>query len=245
MFRIRKILLDNDYYLVTVGLFGAIKVTLKSRGVTYKANRFERTKLLDTLDELKKIGGSVEPNSKEFKEIVTHFAEALLGRGDARWQAYFVHSSPKDLIGDFIDSNNKNSENHKISQDNWMDGVDEALESLTQEEWEQLQDETAAQEIREAHKLSEPKIKQIDRDFDWHNAFGFCELDDIPALRFTTKNDSNDKALTPYKLHGRILHESNNKITWKNVDPTIVQIKGKAMSEDAFYEFADDYIDNI
>jgi len=34
-----RILLDNDYFLVTAGLLGSIKATLKSRGLTHKFTR--------------------------------------------------------------------------------------------------------------------------------------------------------------------------------------------------------------
>lgn len=99
---IGRILLDNDSFVVTAGLLGGIKVKLKSRGVTLKANRFERTKLLDVLDELKCRGGSVEPHSKEFEEILDQFSQALWGRGDPRWQAYFLVMTYKDIVDDIV-----------------------------------------------------------------------------------------------------------------------------------------------
>jgi len=72
-----RILLDNDYFLVTAGLLGAIKVTLKSRGLTLKATREERTKLLDVLDELKRRGYSVEPDSKELRNIIEKWTDDI------------------------------------------------------------------------------------------------------------------------------------------------------------------------
>ena len=95
-----RILLDNDYFLVTAGLLGAIKVTLKSRGLTLKATREERTKLLDVLDELKRRGYSVEPGSREFERILSDFSKALCGKGDARWKAYFLVMTCEDIVSD-------------------------------------------------------------------------------------------------------------------------------------------------
>jgi hypothetical protein len=95
----RRTLLDNDSFFVTSGLLGGIKVTLKSRGLTVKANRYERTKLLEVCDELKRRGYFVEPNSKEFEDILDMFCEALLGRGDARWKAYFLVMTCEDIVG--------------------------------------------------------------------------------------------------------------------------------------------------
>ena len=97
-----RILLDNDYFYVTAGLLGGIKVTLKSRGLTLKANRAERTKLLDVLDELKRRGYSVEPHSKEFEEILDNFSGALCGKGNFIWQTYFLVRTCEDLVSDVV-----------------------------------------------------------------------------------------------------------------------------------------------
>jgi hypothetical protein len=114
-----RILLDNDYYLVTAGFLGAIKVTLKSRGLTLKATRKERAKLLDVLNELKRRGYSVEPDSKEFEKVLSDFSKALSGVGDARWKAYFLVMTSEDIVSDVIGEaeDTKNSDNleHKDS----------------------------------------------------------------------------------------------------------------------------------
>ena len=112
-----RILLDNDYFLVTAGLLGSIKATLKSRGLTLKATREERTKLLDVLDELKRRGYSVEPDSKEFEEILDGFSEALLGRGGYRWQAYFLVTTCENIVSGVIgESDSSNFEWKDISR---------------------------------------------------------------------------------------------------------------------------------
>ena len=110
-----RILLDNDYFLVTAGLLGSIKATLKSRGLTLKATREERTKLLDVLDELKRRGYSVEPDSKEFEEILDGFSEALLGRGGYRWQAYFLVTTCENIVSGVIgESDSSNTDVEKV-----------------------------------------------------------------------------------------------------------------------------------
>ena len=78
----KYLLLDNEHFSVTAGLLGSHKVTLKSRGLTIKADKFERTKLLDILDELKRIGGSVEPDNSVFESILEEWAEAVFSRND-------------------------------------------------------------------------------------------------------------------------------------------------------------------
>ena len=221
MFRIGKVLLDNDDLLVTAGLLGSIKVTLKSRGLTYKANRFERTKLLDTLDELKKRGYFVEPNSKEFEEVITHFSEALLGRGDARWQAYFIHSSTEDLVSDVVGVNN-NSENHKDFQRDSMDEIDETLENLTQEEWERLLDETAAQEIQDAHKLYSEKS----------NNSGIY-------TRYALKKDIQKYT----KEHEN--HLEDGSINWKYVSADAMIVYGDEMDTDTIYKTLEEVAQDI
>lgn len=86
---IGRILLDNDVWLITSGLLGGVKITHKPRNLTIKPNRYERSYLFDILDELKKRGDFVAQNRPEFENVIELFAEAVFGRGDARWQAFF------------------------------------------------------------------------------------------------------------------------------------------------------------
>ena len=97
-----RTLLDNDDFFATSGLFGGITVTLKGRGLKVKANRLENTKFLDICDELKRKGCSVSPDSKEFKDILEMFCESLCGRGDARWQAFFVVMTCEEIVGNTV-----------------------------------------------------------------------------------------------------------------------------------------------
>ena len=133
-----RILLDNDDFFVTAGLFGGIKVTLKSRGLTLKATREERVKLLDVLDELKLRGYSVDPNSKEFEETLDGFSEALLGRGGIRWQAYFLVTTCENIVNEVVGKlDSSNLENPKDSRPSWMKKADQWEKSLTQEKWQE------------------------------------------------------------------------------------------------------------
>jgi hypothetical protein len=97
-----RTLLDNDDFFATSGLFGGITVTLKGRGLKVKANRLENTKFLDICDELKRKCGSVSPDSKEFKDILEMFCESLCGRGDARWQAFFLVMTCEEIVGNTV-----------------------------------------------------------------------------------------------------------------------------------------------
>ncbi len=140
-----RILLNDNYFLVTSGLFGGIKVTLKSRGLTIRANRFERKRLLDVLDELKQRGYLLEPHSKEFEEILDGFSEALWGRGDSRWQTYFLHMSCKDIVSDIVGS-------PKDSQSGWMNQVSQSMEEMSQEEWQMAINDRMSKEMEESEK---------------------------------------------------------------------------------------------
>jgi hypothetical protein len=97
-----RVLIDNEYFLTTAGLLGGITVTLKGRGLKVKANKIENTKFLDICDELKSRGGSVNPESKEFGALIDGFSEALCGRGDARWQAYFLVMTCESIVDDAL-----------------------------------------------------------------------------------------------------------------------------------------------
>jgi hypothetical protein len=235
-----RILLDNDDFLVTSGLLGGIKATLKSRGITVKADRPEKIKLLNVLDELKQRGYSVAPESKEFERIISGFSEALLGRGGIRWQAYFAVSTCEDIVSEVIgELDESNSESRKDSQHNWMDEVRQSLD-VTPEKWQKTLDSQMAGEMNRYHKMSELKIMQIDHDFDWNEVYGFCIYREAPALQFRTKNDPHDKT-TAYTSHGRYLKISEDGAYWEEIR-TILPLIGKSMSKDEFIKFSDDYI---
>jgi hypothetical protein len=99
---LNRTLLDNEYFLTTAGLLGGITVTLKGRGLKVKANKMENTKFLDICDELKRRGGSVSPDSKEFSALIDGFSEALCGRGGPRWQAYFLVVTCEGIVDDVL-----------------------------------------------------------------------------------------------------------------------------------------------
>ena len=96
----KRTLLDNEYFLATAGPLGGITVTLKGGGLVVKANELERTKLLDIGDEIKRQGGAVGPDSKQFKQILDTYCESLLGQGDPRWNAFFLVMSCEDIVND-------------------------------------------------------------------------------------------------------------------------------------------------
>lgn len=111
-----RILLDNDYFYVTSGLLGGIKITLKSRNLTLKVNRDERAKLLDVLDELKRRGHSIEPHSKEFENVLNTFSEAVWGKGDARWQAYFLEMTCEDIVIDAVGGSDRSDSSDLLEE---------------------------------------------------------------------------------------------------------------------------------
>ena len=91
-----RILLNNERFLITSGLLGGKKVTLKERNITRRALRIERLYLLEFLEEIKKNGVPIEPGNKLVEEIFEGFGDAIFSRYNARWQAYFTVSSPSE-----------------------------------------------------------------------------------------------------------------------------------------------------
>ena len=106
-----RILFENDDWLVTAGLLGGIKVVLKSRNLTYKAKTTERRHLMDTVELLKESGISVTPDNLQLQELFQTFAEAVAGRGDARWQAYLIHTTPYELAKTFLENTTSDGQN--------------------------------------------------------------------------------------------------------------------------------------
>ena len=66
---------------------------------------------MDTVELLKESGISVTPDNLQLQELFQTFAEAVAGRGDARWQAYFIHTTPYELAKTFLESTTSDSQN--------------------------------------------------------------------------------------------------------------------------------------
>ena len=97
----KRTLLDNDTWLVTVGMLGGITVIHKARNIRIKATRSERVHLLEIFEELNANGVSVEPENEIITEIIQMFSEAIFSRNGVRWQAWFMQS-PKEIARDSL-----------------------------------------------------------------------------------------------------------------------------------------------
>ena len=72
-----RILLDNDGWLMTVGLLGGITVHLKAKNITRKASRDESRHFVDTVDALKNKGAMITPGNPELEELFEWYADAI------------------------------------------------------------------------------------------------------------------------------------------------------------------------
>ena len=72
-----RILLDNADWLITAGLLGGIKITLKNRGLTRRANRGERRYLMEILESLRAVGVPIERGSEPIEVVLDDFASAV------------------------------------------------------------------------------------------------------------------------------------------------------------------------
>ena len=88
---IGRVLFDNNDYLVTSGLLGGIKVYFKPRGMTFRTSARERRHLKDTVAILQQHNVPIDPNNADLQELFEGFARAIIGRGDASWEAWFMH----------------------------------------------------------------------------------------------------------------------------------------------------------
>lgn len=96
-----RILLDNADWLITAGLLGGIKITLKNRGLTRRANRGERRYLMEVLESLRAVGVPIERGSEPIEVVLDDFASAVFG-GDARWSAFFTIVPPEEKARNYI-----------------------------------------------------------------------------------------------------------------------------------------------
>jgi hypothetical protein len=85
-----RTLLDNDSYLLRVGVFGRSgSLFIKRRNLTIKAAPEEVQYLVDLSAELEKRGVSVAPGSADFELVCDLFCGAVATRPGIRWRAFF------------------------------------------------------------------------------------------------------------------------------------------------------------
>lgn len=93
----RRVVLDDDEWLITTGLFGSMQVRYKPSGRICKVYSGERRHLDDVIAELRKAGLSVEPSSEAFSGILKQFAKSIMLRGDTAWRDFFVHATAREI----------------------------------------------------------------------------------------------------------------------------------------------------
>jgi hypothetical protein len=131
-------LLNNNDWLVTIGITGRFKITLKDRNLTRKASRFEGRHLVEVVKSMFNLKiipfhlldliKAKSPNflnmvkNYEFQYIMKYFTEAVFSNGGVRWQAFFEYS-PNDIaknLNVFYQinyENNMSNDKTKINKD--------------------------------------------------------------------------------------------------------------------------------
>jgi hypothetical protein len=105
-------LLNNNDWLVTIGITGRFKITLKDRNLTRKVSRFEGRHLVEVVKSMFNLKiipfhlldliKAKSPNflnmvkNYEFQYIMKYFTEAVFSNGGVRWQTFFEYS-PNDV----------------------------------------------------------------------------------------------------------------------------------------------------
>ena len=95
-----RVLLDNDDWLVTLGLLGSLRVTLKWREITRKARPIEKKYFSELIAILSANGVPIEPGNATLEQAIIDFADAMFG-GDAHWRSYFDHP-PSETAQDYL-----------------------------------------------------------------------------------------------------------------------------------------------
>jgi hypothetical protein len=105
-------LLNNDDWLVKIGITGRFKITLKDRSLTRKVSRFEGRHLVEVVESMfnlkiipfhlleliktKSLNFLNMVKNNEFQYMIKYFAEAVFSDGGVRWQTFFEYS-PNDV----------------------------------------------------------------------------------------------------------------------------------------------------
>ncbi|CAB5502947.1 hypothetical protein [Bathymodiolus thermophilus thioautotrophic gill symbiont] len=105
-------LLNNDNWLVKIGITGRFKISFKDRNLTRKVSRFEGRHLVEIVESmfnlkitpfhLLKLIKAKTPDflnmvkNNEFQYMMEYFAEVVFSNGGVRWQTFFEYS-PNDV----------------------------------------------------------------------------------------------------------------------------------------------------
>ena len=95
-----RTLYDDEYFSLTVGVLGKYRVLMKTRGVTFNANRNERAHFLRAIEALRDEGVSIVPGCKRFEQLSRMFIEAIIdgcsGHSKPVWNTFFL-TKPHEL----------------------------------------------------------------------------------------------------------------------------------------------------
>ena len=136
---IGRVLFDSDRWLVSTGAFGGVKVALKERELIFKASSFERRHLKKTLAFLDRANATFDTLERELlnKELAVFFemfAEAVVGRGDSRWQVHF-QLTPALLAAEIVGKVSKATVSEiELQKKKIADGEDEENEGIIADE---------------------------------------------------------------------------------------------------------------
>ena len=101
----RRILLDDETWLVTVGLLGGIRVYYKPLGRLRKVHSGERRHLYDIVNELRKAGAPLDGASEQVTWVLREFTERVLLRGDVQWRRFFIDRSAREIAAEALAAN--------------------------------------------------------------------------------------------------------------------------------------------
>jgi hypothetical protein len=224
----KYLLLDNEHFSVTAGLLGSHKVTLKSRGLTIKADKLERAKLLDVLDELKRIGGSVEPNNAVFQSIVEQWSEAVFSRNSPMWEAYFLVMKIEDIARGHFEEKSI-PKGFKID----MEKADRVMKETTPEQWQESMDQLTAERMAQTRRLmNEITYPPNPPLFIWEDVSNYYMDGGRPAVQVRPSDGS---------IFGFVLNRKTPR-KWRKISPLELIHDSKEISKESFFNvYADLY----
>jgi hypothetical protein len=226
---LKYLLLDNEHFSVTAGLLGSHKVTLKSRGLTIKADKFERTKLLDILDELKRIGGSVEPDNSVFESILEEWAEAVFSRNSSRWEAYFLVGKIEDIARGHFDEKTT-PKGFKVD----LDKAKQLMEQTTPEQYQAVIDKRTAERAAAARRMmNEPIYPPNPALFRWEEVTNYFDDGGLPAVVVEPSDGS---------ICGFIAPDYETPIRWIGFSPAEIMHDTREISEESFFDMFKRYL---
>lgn len=94
---IKRVLVNDESWLVTLGPMGGMTVTSNLTGRSRKASKPEAAYVQSVIDYLEANGEPIAPDNENLVDLLHECAEAVINPGGVGWHVFFNEMSPDEM----------------------------------------------------------------------------------------------------------------------------------------------------